>query len=204
MSGSLCQGEFSATFFLRRSLSLSLAFSSLDEKTEKNSMAGRRYKAKLHILEEDDLASILTPAPPCKVPGLGTKGREEEEGGDDDGVALFSLLVFSAALFACESFRRRVRVLLVLCSSIKPRHRFGTVQCLPTVVRVWVFKGSRAGYDVDAFSTSAIELDCSTKKLFLSLSSKPPPYSHRHPRAGVPRRGDAQGHARSRDVVRTR
>ena len=33
-----------------------------------------------------------------------------------------------------------------------------------------MFKGSRAGYDVDAFSTSAIELDCSTKKLFLSLS----------------------------------
>ena len=38
---------------------------------------GRRYKAKLHVLEEDDLASILTPAPPCKVPGLGTKGRNE-------------------------------------------------------------------------------------------------------------------------------
>lgn len=40
----------------------------------KNMAYGRRYKAKLHVLEEDDLASILTPAPPCKVPGLGTKG----------------------------------------------------------------------------------------------------------------------------------
>lgn len=64
---------------------------------------GRRYKAKLHVLEEDDLASILTPAPPCKVPGLGTKGREMMRA----RFFFYSLarFFFSAALVACESVR---------------------------------------------------------------------------------------------------
>ena len=69
---------------------------------------GRRYKAKLHVLEEDDLASILTPAPPCKVPGLGTKGREEKR---EERGALFS----SFFLFFCGS--RRLRTLSALSAS---------------------------------------------------------------------------------------
>lgn len=67
---------------------------------------GRRYKAKLHVLEEDDLASILTPAPPCKVPGLGTKGGGEER--EKCLRRAFLLSLFSAALVACETVRCRV------------------------------------------------------------------------------------------------
>jgi hypothetical protein len=75
--------DFSPFFFLLLSLSSCSSTSLVQKKKKKrnqNTMAyGRRYKAKLHVLEEDDLASILTPAPPCKVPGLGTKGKGEEE-----------------------------------------------------------------------------------------------------------------------------
>jgi hypothetical protein len=75
--------RFFSIFFLLLSLSSCSSTSLVQKKKKKrnqNTMAyGRRYKAKLHVLEEDDLASILTPAPPCKVPGLGTKGKGEEE-----------------------------------------------------------------------------------------------------------------------------
>ena len=90
-------------------------------------MAGRRYKAKLHILEEDDLASILTPAPPCKVPGLGTKGREEEEGGDDDGVALFRCLFFLRLSSLAKAFGAECECFS--CSALQSSHGIDAGQC---------------------------------------------------------------------------
>lgn len=83
------------------------------EKLNELKMApGRRYKAKLHVLEEDDLASILTPAPPCKVPGLGTKGP------------------FFVVDFAPASISSLPRSLFALCGSHATR-RFRS--------RVWLF-----------------------------------------------------------------
>ena len=161
MSGSCCVVResffFGSPLFIFLFLSLPPLQKSLrrqkKRRSENNMAYGRRYKAKLHVLEEDDLASILTPAAPCKVPGLGTKGRK----GDEKEERFFFLffaprsLFFSAALVACESFRCRLRLLFVLCSPIERRHRYAQGQCPPLEVRVWVVKGSIAGYDAMRF-----------------------------------------------------
>jgi len=87
----------------------------------------------------------------------------------------FFFLFFSAALVACESVRRRVRVLFVLCSPVKPRYRYGPAQCSPSVVRVCTLKGSRAGYDAMPLTLFFLlllcdrRLDRSTKGFFLSI-----------------------------------
>ena len=95
----------------------------------------------------------------------------------------FFFLFFSAALVACESVWRRVRVLFVLCSPVKPRYRYGPAQCSPSVVRVCTLKGSRAGYDATPltlffFFFFAIEDSTAQPKAF-SSQSKPFPKPQR-------------------------
>ena len=124
--------HFFFSFFFRLSF-----FPIKKTKTKNSATMGRRYKAKLHVLEEDDLASILTPAPPCKVPGLGTKG--EEEGVEQQGARLFFSLPF---FFFCGSrrhlrFECAVGFFLPLSDQGTSRIRSGSVQCGPLVVRVW-------------------------------------------------------------------
>ena len=103
MSGSCCVVResffFGSTLFIFLFLSLPPLQKSLrrqkKRRSENNMAYGRRYKAKLHVLEEDDLASILTPAAPCKVPGLGTKGRK----GDEKEERFFFLFFAPRSLF---------------------------------------------------------------------------------------------------------
>ena len=54
-------------------LFLNLTILSSKPRPSKNTMA-RRYRSKLHILQNDDLASILMPAEPC----LSRKGRDRK------------------------------------------------------------------------------------------------------------------------------
>ncbi len=54
-------------------LFLNLTILSSKPRPSKNTMA-RRYRSKLHILQNDDLASILTPAEPC-LSRKGSKGQ---------------------------------------------------------------------------------------------------------------------------------
>lgn len=173
MSGS-CRRTFeSSQFIFSRSL---FSPSNLGKAKRKKMAYGRRYKAKLHVLEDDDLASILTPAPPCKVPGLGTKGREKGEEMSREARFFFSCCAF---FFFCGSHRLRNNSL----PSARSCRAFLFNQTLAAIRAGSIRAHCRQGFEdyglaswltrrgVFSFSSflAPIENDCSTK-CFCSLS----------------------------------